>query len=77
MIKDLVKTENKELIDSDPELVKQLMAYFADANLDPSDDMKKEVSEGKKTVNKYENGFAKFLDTNIEEHIPGMKDIKF
>ena len=78
MIKELVKTaDDKELLSNDQELVKKLMAYFADPNLDPSDEMKKEIEEGKKTVNKYENGFIKFLDTPIEEHIPDMKDIKF
>ena len=76
MITDLVKTENKDLLTDD--MVHELLAYFADPDLEkPSDDAKEEVREGRKRLLKYKNGLIKFLETPIEELIPEMKDIKF
>ena len=76
MLRNLVKHENKELLDN-PENIHKIMAYLADEELNmPSEDAIKEVADGKGKLLKYKNGLTKFIESKIEDLIPEMSEIK-
>ena len=76
MLRNLVKHENKELLDN-PENIHKIMAYLSDPELTmPSEDAIKEVADGKGKLLKYKNGLIKFIESKVEDLIPEMNEIK-